>query len=120
MDGGRHGWFRWAGGPVPDGSNPTHSISIYDLMILRVQSIGAGTPDFDWREKAPCSDKVTRVLAVLMAEEKEEVLTKLVLYLQGKQNSLMDGFTVTFNQKEFTFLPKFIDRLLLSQEAKHF
>ena len=79
-------------------------------MILRVKNIGAGTLDYDWREKTPCSDKVTRVLAVIMAEEKEDVLTKLVLYLQGKQNDLVDGFNVTYKEGEFTFLPKFIDR----------
>ena len=59
-------------------------------MILSVKSADSGTPDYDWREKTPCSDKVTRVLAVLMADEKEEILKKLVLYLQRKQNELLD------------------------------
>ena len=102
--------FRWADGPAPDGTNPTQPISIYDLMILSVKSADSGTPDYDWREKTPCSDKVTRVLAVLFADEKEEILKKLVLYLQRKQNELLDGFTVTHNEEEFTFVPSFIDR----------
>ena len=108
-DGGRHGWFRWADGPVPDGKSPTHSISLYDLMLLSVES-APGYPSYSWKEQKPCSDKVTRVLAVLMADEKDAILLKMVLYLQKKQNGLLEGFTVTFKGEEFVFLPSFVDR----------
>ena len=107
-DGGRHGWFRWESGPVPTGKS-TQSISLYDLMLLSVKS-ATGTPDFDWREQRPCSDKVTRVLAVIMAEEKDSVLLKMVVYLQKKQNELLEGFTVNFKEEEYVFLPRFVDR----------
>ena len=109
IDAGRHGWFRWAQGPVPEKKNPTQSICLYDLMLLSVKS-SVGTPHYEWREPTPCSDKVTRVLAILMAEESEDIVTKLVLYLQKKQNNLMDGFTVIHNNEEYTFVPKFVDR----------
>jgi hypothetical protein len=109
IDAGRHGWFRWAQGPVPEKKNPTQSICLYDLMLLSVKS-SVGTPHYEWREPTPCSDKVTRVLAILMAEESEEIVTKLVLYLQKKQNNLLDGFTVIYNNEEYSFVPKFVDR----------
>ena len=108
-DGGRHGWFRWSAGPVPGSKNPTQSISLYDLMLLSVTS-APGTPDFEWREERPCSNRVTRVLAVLMAEEKDAELLKMVLYMQKKQNELIDGFAVMYNQEEYVFVPRFVDR----------
>ena len=108
-DGGRHGWFRWGSGPVPGSKNPTQSISLYDLMLLSVQS-GPGTPDFQWREQRPCSDRVTRVLAVVMAEEKDSELLKMVLHMQKRQNELEDGFTVLYSQEEYIFVPRFVDR----------
>ena len=108
-DGGRHGWFRWFSGPVPNSKNPTQSISLYDLMLLSVNS-APGTQDFEWREQRPCSDKVTRLLAVVMAEEKDNVLLKMVQFMQKKQNDLLDGFTVEYKGEEYVFVPKFIDR----------
>ena len=60
-DGGRHGWFKWSDGPVPIGSSMTHSITIYDCMLLSMKSM-VGTPEYSWSEPKPCSDKVTRVL----------------------------------------------------------
>ena len=108
-DGGRHGWFRWYSGPVPSSKNPTQSISLYDLMLLSVTS-ASGTPAFEWREQRPCSDRVTRVLSVIMAEEKDSVLLKMVQYMQRKQNDLLEGFTVVHNDEEFVFVPRFIDR----------
>ena len=108
-DGGRHGWFRWCFGPSPAGKNPTQSISLYDLMLLSVRA-APGTPDFVWREERPCSDRVTRVLAVLMAEEKDKVLLKMVQYMQTKQNDLLNGFEVVYNHEEYIFVPRFVDR----------
>ena len=78
-------------------------------MLLSVKS-GTGTPFYEWREPTPCSDKVTRLLSILLAEESEKIMVKLVLYLQEKQNNLLDGFTITYKDEEFTFVPKFIDR----------
>ena len=78
-------------------------------MLLSVKS-RAGTPFYDWKEQTPCSDKVTRVLAVLMSEEKQEIMLKMVLYLQKKQNELLDGFSVTYKGEEYTFVPRFVDR----------
>ena len=78
-------------------------------MLLSVKS-ATGTPFYEWREPTPCSDKVTRLLSVLVAEESEEIMLKLVLYLQKKQNNLLDGFTVTYKDEEYTFVPTFIDR----------
>ena len=60
-DGGRHGWFKWADGPVPEGKSLTQSISLYDCMIVSITSM-MGTPDYDWVEQKPNSDKKTRVL----------------------------------------------------------
>ena len=118
LDGGRHGWFRWSSGPVPDAKNPTQTISLYDLMLLRVDS-APGTPENEWREAKPCSDRVTRLLAIIMAEEKDPVLLKMVLHLQKKQNYLLDGFTVLYNEEEFVFVPTFIDRYLSSSFFGH-
>ena len=96
-------------GPVPEGKNPTQSISLYDLMLLSVVS-APGFPDYEWREQKPCSDKVTRVLAVIMAEEKMDILLKMVVYLQKQQNALNEGFTVNNNGQDYTFFPRFVDR----------
>ena len=78
-------------------------------MLLSVKS-ATGTPFYEWREPTPCSDKVTRLLSILMAEESEPIMVKLVLYLQQKQNNLLEGFTIMFKDEEYTFVPKFIDR----------
>ena len=122
-DGGRHGWFRWADGPVPPGKNPTQSISIYDLMLLSVES-APGFPTYNWREHKPCSDRVTRVLAVIMADEKDPIMIKMVLYLQKKQNQLLEGFTVKHKGEEYCFLPAFVDRykaegMILNRKTTH-
>ena len=46
-----------------------------------------------------------------MLEEKDETLMKATLWLQKQEESMTEeGFTVTHNGNEFTFLPKFIDR----------
>ena len=78
-------------------------------MLLSVKS-APGTADFEWREDRPCSDRVTRVLAVIMAEEKDTELLKMVLHMQKKQNELINGFTVMHNQEEYVFVPRFVDR----------
>ena len=95
-------------------------------MLLSVKS-RAGTPDYSWREPKPCSDKLTRVLgisfylsyqpffmallpAIIMAEEKDEVLQKATLWLQKREETLKGGFSVVYKGEQFTFLPKFFDR----------
>ena len=45
-----------------------------------------------------------------MAEEKEEVILKSILWLQRQQESLAEGFTVVYKEKEYTFFPKYIER----------
>ena len=60
-DGGRHGWFKWANGPVPEGTSLTQSISIYDCMIVSTSSL-PGTAQYEWKEDRSNSDKNTRVL----------------------------------------------------------
>ena len=103
----------------------TQAISIFDCLLLSVQS-EAGTADYSWREPKPCSDKVTRVLgildwglfcshiyilsAIIMAEEKEEVLQKATLWLQEREESLSGGFSVDYKGEEFIFVPKYFDR----------
>ena len=66
-DGARHGWFKWAAGPVPVGKSLTQSISLYDCMLVSIKSL-VGTPDYDWFEKKPNSDKATRVLGMLICQ----------------------------------------------------
>ena len=78
-------------------------------MLLSVES-ASGFPDYEWREQKPCSDKVTRVLSILMAEEKTDILTKMVLYLQKQQNLLTEGFSVIYKGENYIFFPKFVDR----------
>ena len=80
-------------------------------MLLSVAS-APGFPEYEWRELKPCSDKVTRVLAVLMAEEKTAILTKMVLWLQEQQNSLGEGFTVNYKGEDYMFFPTFVDRYI--------
>ena len=60
-DGGRHGWFKWANGPVPEGTSLTQSISLCDCMIISISSL-PGTPEYEWKEERSNSDKRTRVL----------------------------------------------------------
>ena len=78
-------------------------------MLLSVKS-APGTVDFEWREERPCSDRLTRVLGIIMAEEKDTELLKMVLFMQRKQNELTEGFTVVYNQEEYVFVPRFVDR----------
>ena len=103
----------------------TQSISIYDCTLLSMKSM-EGTSDYTWSEPKPCSDKVTRVLgrvfclscvifntvplAVVMAEEGEEVLEKAILWLQKQQEKLRDGFSIQFQQEEYTFVVDYIDK----------
>ena len=65
-DGGRHGWFKWANGPVPEAKSLTQSISLYDCTLVTMKSL-VGTPDFDWTEENPNSDRCTRVLGELIS-----------------------------------------------------
>ena len=124
-DGGRHGWFKWADGPSPTGTSMTQSITLYDCMLLSMQSM-VGTPDYSWCEPKPCSDKMTRVLglyfllwvyvltsfliAVIMADEGEKFLEKAVIWLQGQQEKLTDGFSIQFQGQEYSFVVDYIDR----------
>ena len=78
-------------------------------MLLSVKS-APGTADFEWREERPCSDRLMRVLGIIMAEEKDPELLKMVLHMQKKQNELIEGFTVMYNQEEYVFVPRFVDR----------
>ena len=73
-------------------------------------TLALGTPDFERREERPCSDRVTGVLAVLMAEEKDAELLKMVLNMQKRQNELIDRFAIMYNQEKFVFVPQFVDR----------
>ena len=84
-------------------------------MLLSVES-APGFPEYEWRELKPCSDKVTRVLAIVMAEEKTATLTKMVLYLQKQQNMLNEGFTVNYKGEEYMFFPKFVDRYIFLED----
>ena len=45
-----------------------------------------------------------------MAEEKEEVVIKAILWLQEQQESLKEGFTVQYKENEFNFFPTYIER----------
>ena len=45
-----------------------------------------------------------------MAEEGEEVLEKAILWLQKQQEKLRDGFSIQFQQEEYTFVVDYIDR----------
>ena len=45
-----------------------------------------------------------------MADEKEEVVIKAILWLQDQQESLKDGFRVEFREEEFIFYPTYIER----------
>ena len=45
-----------------------------------------------------------------MADEKDDVLLKALVWLQRRQESLSDGFSVEFNGEEYVFFPKYIDR----------
>ena len=60
-DGGCHGLFKWATGPVPEGTSLTQSISLYDCMVISMQSVGL-TANYEWHEEKPNSDQHTRVL----------------------------------------------------------
>ena len=123
-DGGRHGWYKWSHGSQPSGTSMTHSISLYDCMLVSVVS-GGSTPEYSWSEPQPCSDRVTRVLckcmtnisnthlkcsAVIMAEESDPVLLKAVLWLQERQEMLKEGFCLDFRGNNYIFVPTFIDR----------
>ena len=126
-DGGRHGWFKWANGPVPEGKSLTQSISLYDCTMVTMKSL-VGTPSFDWTEENPNSDRITRVLGrfanscykltsyeiflvgVIMAEEGDQVLANALLWIQRQQELLRDGFSIENNNEEYTFLPEYIDR----------
>ena len=45
-----------------------------------------------------------------MADESDEVLVKAVVWLQKKQESLKDGFSIEYKGSEYTFFPNYLDR----------
>ena len=108
-DGGRHAWYKWLAGQQPQGTSMTISISLYDCTLLSMESL-PGTPEYTWTEQKPNSDRVTRVLAVVMAEESEVVVKNTVIWLSKQQESLSDGFNVEFDGMEYTFFPSFKER----------
>ena len=96
---------------MPVGDKTTQAVNIFDLLLLSVKSApGSDTEEFEWRESRPCSEKVTRVLAILIAEENLSNLTELVLLLQRSEESLKPSFNVIYNGSEYHFSPTFIDR----------
>ena len=50
------------------------------------------------------------LIAALIAEEKLENVTELVLLLQEREEEMRSGFTVVFNDQEYIFVPEFLDR----------
>jgi hypothetical protein len=48
--------------------------------------------------------------AVIMAEEKDPVIEKAVLWMQKRQEGLKEGFSVQHNDDEYFFFPAYIDR----------
>ena len=46
-----------------------------------------------------------------MADEGEKFLEKAVIWLQGQQEKLTDGFSIQFQGQEYSFVVEFIDRL---------
>ena len=45
-----------------------------------------------------------------MAEEGDKVLNDALLWLQKQQELLTEGFSVEYDDDEYVFLPKFIER----------
>ena len=60
-DSGRHSWCRWRDGPLPQGTKNTQAISIYDLVLLSIESLPDQEP-FWYCEMSPDSERCTRVL----------------------------------------------------------
>ena len=50
------------------------------------------------------------MIAALIAEEKLENVTELVLLLQKREEEMRSGFSVVFNDHEYIFVPEFLDR----------
>ena len=65
-DSGRHSWYKWRDGPIPDGEKTTQAINVFDMLLLSVSS-GFATEEYSWREPRPCSEKNTRVLGEFKA-----------------------------------------------------
>ena len=51
-----------------------------------------------------------KITAVTMADESDPILLKSLVWLQKKQESLKEGFSVQYKEDEFTFFPTFIER----------
>ena len=47
---------------------------------------------------------------LIMAEEGDKVLNDALLWLQKQQDLLTEGFSVEYDDDEYVFLPKFIER----------
>ena len=63
-DSGRHSWYKWRNGPVPEGQRTTQAITLFDFLMLSVKS-SIGTDDFLWKEPSPCSENVTRIRGII-------------------------------------------------------
>ena len=50
------------------------------------------------------------VTAALIGEENLANLTEIVHLLQEGEENLTEGFTVTYQDQEYNFVPQFIDR----------
>ena len=64
-DSGRHKWYKWRQGPVPEGDKTTQAVTLFDFLLLSVEASFA-TEDFEWREPKPCSEDVTRLLGMYL------------------------------------------------------
>ena len=62
-DSGRHKWYKWRQGPVPEGDKTTQAVTLFDFLLLSVEASFA-TEDFKWGEPKPCSEDVTRLLGM--------------------------------------------------------
>ena len=50
------------------------------------------------------------ITAALIGEENLTNLTEIVHLMQEREGSLSEGFTVTYDGKDYNFVPQFIDR----------
>ena len=59
-------------------------------------------------------------VAVTMADESDDVLVKAVVWLQKKQESMKDGFSIDYKGSEYTFFPTYLDRYCIYSVLKSF
>ena len=84
-DAGRHKRYNFRDGPAKDGKQ-TLNYTLTDLMLISLEDKETG--EIIWKEKSPCADRNTRLLAVVAQDEDSPEMIRYIQDLQVQMTQL--------------------------------